>query len=70
MLENTRRRFAKDRIYTLVGEILLAVNPFKEIAGLYSEEVRVASMRRRRGAEAQRVGAEAQRVGAEGRCRG
>ena len=39
MLENTRRRFVNDRIYTLVGEILLAVNPFKPIDGIYSEEV-------------------------------
>ena len=36
MLENTRRRFAKDKIYTLVGDILLAVNPFKWIAVSYT----------------------------------
>ena len=34
-----RKRFAKDIIYTLVGDILLAVNPFKEIDGIYSAEV-------------------------------
>jgi myosin heavy subunit len=35
MLENTRKRFAVDKIYTLVGEILIAVNPFKWIQGIY-----------------------------------
>ena len=39
MLENTRKRFAKDKIYTLVGDILLAINPFKWIDGIYTEDV-------------------------------
>ena len=39
MLENTRKRFAQDKIYTLVGEILIAVNPFKWIAGIYGVDV-------------------------------
>ena len=39
MLENTRKRFEKDKIYTLVGDIMLAVNPFKWIRGIYGEEV-------------------------------
>ena len=37
-LENTRKRFAKDKIYTLVGEILIAVNPFKWIQGMYGDD--------------------------------
>ena len=40
LLENTRRRFAKDKIYTLVGDILIAVNPFKWIEGIYGTDVR------------------------------
>ena len=39
LLENTRKRFLKDKIYTYVGEILVAVNPFKLIQGLYGTEV-------------------------------
>ena len=30
-----RRRYAHDIIYTHVGDILIAVNPFKEISHLY-----------------------------------
>ena len=37
LLENTRLRFEDDKIYTYVGDILVAVNPFKWIAGLYTE---------------------------------
>ena len=37
LLDNTRKRFAKDKIYTYVGDILVAVNPFKWIDGIYSE---------------------------------
>ena len=29
LLENTRVRFESDKIYTYVGEILVAINPFK-----------------------------------------
>jgi myosin heavy subunit len=29
LLENTRVRFENDKIYTYVGDILVAVNPFK-----------------------------------------
>ena len=38
LLENTRKRFAQDKIYTYVGDILVAVNPFKWIDGIYCEE--------------------------------
>ncbi|GIX62626.1 myosin F [Babesia caballi] len=31
------RRFAVDDIYTLTGQILIAVNPFKQISGLYDD---------------------------------
>ena len=35
LLENTKVRFRKDEIYTQVGSVLIAVNPFAPIAGLY-----------------------------------
>ena len=39
LLENTRARFAADKIYTYVGDILVAINPFKWIKGIYDESV-------------------------------
>ena len=38
LLANTRRRFDKDLIYTTVGSILIAVNPFADVSGLYGDE--------------------------------
>ena len=38
LVENTKQRFAVDRIYTYISEILIAVNPFKFIDGLYTDE--------------------------------
>ena len=38
LLENTRARFADDKIYTYVGDILVAINPFKWITGIYDED--------------------------------
>ena len=35
ILHNTRMRFATDQIYTFTGRILVAVNPFKRVDGLY-----------------------------------
>ena len=35
LLENTRVRFVRDAIYTTVGSILIAVNPFAPVANLY-----------------------------------
>ena len=32
-------RFKRDRFYTSVGPILVSVNPFKWITGLYSQDV-------------------------------
>lgn len=40
LLDNTRRRFSEDKIYTYVGEILVAVNPFKWIEGMYGAPLR------------------------------
>lgn len=37
ILTTLKRRYAKDLIYTHIGSVLLSVNPFKEVAGLYSE---------------------------------
>ncbi|KAL1511060.1 hypothetical protein AB1Y20_005884 [Prymnesium parvum] len=39
LLENTRQRYMRDVIYTYVGDILVAVNPFKMIKGLYDTSV-------------------------------
>ena len=38
LLENTRARFEADYIYTYVGDILVAINPFKWITGIYDED--------------------------------
>ena len=38
LLENTRTRFDKDLIYTTCGSILIAVNPFVVIRGLYGSK--------------------------------
>jgi len=40
-------RFARDEIYTYVGSLLLAVNPYKDIDGLYGEESMARFVRRR-----------------------
>ena len=37
LLDNVRRRFVRDQIYTCVGDVLLAVNPYKKIDGLYDD---------------------------------
>ena len=39
ILYTLRKRFFEDKIYTNVGQILVAVNPFKWIEGLYGETV-------------------------------
>jgi len=38
ILENLRRRYYQDDIYTYTANVLLAVNPYKMIPGLYSPE--------------------------------
>jgi myosin-5 len=35
LLDNLRRRFFNDKIYTTTGDVLISVNPYKKIAGLY-----------------------------------
>lgn len=39
ILNTLRTRFLKDQIYTSIGPILVALNPFKWITGVYGEEV-------------------------------
>ncbi|CAF0892583.1 unnamed protein product [Rotaria sp. Silwood1] len=36
LLNNVRRRYRKDMIYTYVANILIAINPYKELRGVYS----------------------------------
>ena len=38
LVVNTKQRFTRDWIYTYISEILIAVNPFKYIDGLYTDE--------------------------------
>merc|ERR1719491_1841004 len=38
ILDNLRRRYLQDEIYTYTASVLLAVNPNRPIAGLYGEE--------------------------------
>ncbi|GAB9472769.1 Myosin-i heavy chain [Globisporangium polare] len=37
LLENLRRRYEKEYIYTYVGPILIAINPYKPLDAVYSE---------------------------------
>jgi hypothetical protein len=39
ILHNLRMRYLEDLIYTNIGSILVAINPFKAIKGLYSKEL-------------------------------
>eukprot|EP00118_Oscarella_pearsei_P013163 m.102222 g.102222 ORF g.102222 m.102222 type:complete len:1858 (+) comp37156_c0_seq6:100-5673(+) len=39
ILFNIRNRYMKDRIYTFIGSILAAVNPYKAVGGLYGREM-------------------------------
>jgi len=39
ILHTLRTRFMEDRIYTSIGPILVALNPFKWITGVYEEDV-------------------------------
>jgi myosin heavy subunit len=43
-VRNLKLRFAGDRVYTNIGSILVAMNPFRAIAGLYTP-VRIHSTR-------------------------
>ena len=38
VLDNIRRRYEAQQIYTFTGSILLAVNPYERLAGLYERE--------------------------------
>jgi myosin-1 len=37
--ENLKKRHEHDIIYTYIGHVLISVNPFKEIKGLYSDRL-------------------------------
>ena len=36
---NLKNRFSKDKIYTYTGSILLSVNPYTQIEGLYAKDL-------------------------------
>lgn len=36
IVQNLQARFSSDLIYTSIGPVLVSVNPFKQIQGLYS----------------------------------
>ena len=38
LLHNLRVRYGKDQIYSAAGAILLSVNPFKPLGGVYTKE--------------------------------
>ena len=38
LLHNLTQRYADDNIYTYVGSVLVALNPYKSIAGLYEQD--------------------------------
>ena len=40
MLENLRKRYEKDQIYTYAAHVLLAVNPYKAMDSLYTEDLK------------------------------
>jgi len=35
--DNLKKRYAKDEIYTYIGDVLISVNPFKNISNMYSD---------------------------------
>eukprot|EP01117_Protostelium_nocturnum_P009771 TRINITY_DN3491_c0_g1_i1.p1 TRINITY_DN3491_c0_g1~~TRINITY_DN3491_c0_g1_i1.p1 ORF type:complete len:1018 (+),score=236.89 TRINITY_DN3491_c0_g1_i1:251-3304(+) len=37
LVENLMGRYKKDNIYTFIGEVVVSMNPYKEISGLYSK---------------------------------
>ncbi|PRP88238.1 myosin IE [Planoprotostelium fungivorum] len=37
MVDNIVGRFKKDNIYTFIGEVVVSMNPYKEVSGLYSK---------------------------------
>jgi myosin-1 len=39
IVENLKKRFQKDLIYTYIGNVLLSVNPFRLINGMYSPNI-------------------------------
>ena len=45
ILDNLRKRYNDDLIYTYIGHVLVAVNPYKMIKDLYSDR----TLRRYRG---------------------
>lgn len=56
LVENTRDRFVHDKIYTYISQLLIAVNPFKLIDGLYSDAQKEIYKVRREGDPRQSCG--------------
>ena len=40
IMYNIKQRYSKDLIYTYIGSIVAALNPYKKIPGIYDDEVR------------------------------
>ena len=38
VLENLRKRFAKNAIYTYIGPVVISINPYKNVA-IYSDDI-------------------------------
>ena len=51
LLENTRRRYADDEVYTFTGSIVTSVNPCKPLPGLYDEAAMSKCLRERKDPE-------------------
>ena len=39
IVDNLKKRFSKDLIYTYIGNVLLSVNPFRNINGMYGNSI-------------------------------
>lgn len=45
LMENVRKRFMQDIIFTYVGPTLLVVNPFKKMSFMHLDETRLSYIR-------------------------
>ena len=43
IMYNIKQRYSKDLIYTYIGSIVAALNPYKKIEGIYDDDVRATT---------------------------